>query len=191
MGGILATRIAIDPAYLTERDFYQTAVVDRLELTDDQWAVVWPIIEEELKFPKINYMVYPLFYRKNLTAKELIAYEEDNYSFLSYQARARLQMDPGPCTYSEPTRTYIGLYPDDPYTRSLETQLKLWTYQFQQEYGYYQPLNALFFQSEQQMLDYVAHPDYESDPDRPGLCAGVSHYEDKNGGHRFKYHFTD
>jgi hypothetical protein len=26
------------------------------------------------------------------------------------------------------------------------------------------------------MHDYVAHEDYEKDPKRPGLCAGMSHY---------------
>jgi len=42
------------------------------------------------------------------------------------------------------------------------------------------------------MMDYVAHPDYENDPYRPGLCAGVSHYVKPNGnGHSFKIHLTD
>lgn len=100
-------------------------------------------------------------------------------------------MNPTPCTYTEPTRSFIGLFPEDEYTQALEQQLKLWTYQFQQEYGYYLPFNVLYFKSERQMMDYVAHPDYEVSEDRPGLCGGVSHYELEGGGHRFKYHFTD
>lgn len=31
------------------------------------------------------------------------------------------------------------------------------------------------------MMDYVAHPDYETDAYRPGLCAGVSHYAKADG----------
>ena len=42
------------------------------------------------------------------------------------------------------------------------------------------------------MMEYVAHPDYEQDENRPGLCAGVSHYPRKDGeGHEFKIHLTD
>jgi len=73
----------------------------------------------------------------------------------------------------------------------IEKQLMLWTYQYQTEFGYYVPLNVLYFNSEQQMMDYVANPNYEVDSDRPGLCAGVSHYELEGGGHQFKLLFTD
>ena len=41
------------------------------------------------------------------------------------------------------------------------------------------------------MMDYVADPNYELDNDRPGLCAGIAHYELEGGGHQFKLLFTD
>ena len=42
-------------------------------------------------------------------------------------------------------------------------------------------------------MDYVAHPDYDDyEKYRPGLCAGISHYEKPNGkGHSFKIHMTE
>lgn len=41
-------------------------------------------------------------------------------------------------------------------------------------------------------MEYVAHPDYEIDDLRPGLCAGMSHYARADGnGHEFRIHLTD
>jgi hypothetical protein len=55
-----------------------------------------------------------------LTADEDIAYEEDNYSFLGYQAGARNLLDPGPCIKKSPIRNFIGLFPKDNYTEMIE-----------------------------------------------------------------------
>eukprot|EP00347_Sterkiella_histriomuscorum_P006793 403351411 len=173
---ILIARQQIGIKYITEEEFYRQAVVDKLDLTPEQWDVVGPLIEEELKFPKVNYMLYPMYYKKGYSAEQLIAYEQINYSFLSYEGRARNQIDPGPCSKRDP----------------LQTQLGLWSYQYQTEYGYFIDFKALYFNSEEQMMEYVAHPQYEKESQRPGLCAGVSHYPRSDAqGHEFKIHLTD
>ncbi|CDW85063.1 abc transporter family protein [Stylonychia lemnae] len=201
MGLILMARIQISKTYKSEQDFYYEKIVTplRAQMTDEQWAIVGPVFEEELKFPKVNFMMYPFYYGKGKTADEAIQYEEDNYSFLGYQAGARNVIDPSPCIKRAPLRSYIGLFPKDNYTEMIERQLKIWMFQLDYSttgrYAYENQIynfNVLYFDSEEQMLEYVAHPDYEKDQYRPGLCAGISHYPKPNGeGHSFKIHMTD
>ena len=42
------------------------------------------------------------------------------------------------------------------------------------------------------MFAYVSDKDYEIDPNKPGLCAGFSHYMNKDEtNHTWKFHFDD
>ena len=65
-------------------------------------------------------MIYPMYYGKGMSADDVIEYEEDNYSFLGYQASARNLLDPGPCIKKSPIRNFIGLFPKDKYTQMIE-----------------------------------------------------------------------
>jgi hypothetical protein len=49
----------------------------------------------------------------------------------------------------------------------------------------------MYFDSEEDMMNYVSGPDYET-ADMPGLCFGISHYSSEDGNsHTFKFHFID
>ena len=48
----------------------------------------------------------------------------------------------------------------------------------------------MYFDSEQEMIDYVSNPKYEIDSNKPGLCMGISHYASGDN-HAFKFHFED
>lgn len=41
--------------------------------------------------------------------------------------------------------------------------------------GFFASFYPKYFNSEQEIIDYVSHPDYEVDEERPGLCASIVH----------------
>lgn len=60
------------------------------------------------------------------------------------------------------------------------------------EYGYFLSFIVKYFDTEQDMYDYVSSDDYERNDTIRGLCAGISyHTEDDGNSHYFKFHFDD
>jgi hypothetical protein len=50
-----------------------------------------------------------------------------------------------------------------------------WEYQWRGESGYFITMYGLFFESEEDIKDYMNHPEYGKADDRPMLCAGISY----------------
>jgi len=79
---------------------------------------------------------------------------------------------------------------------SIAKQLKKWTLLWKRQYGYRLDLEYKFFDSTQDMYDYVKHEMYMVDVEkRIGLCFGISYSEETDGDgyteHRFDLHFDD
>lgn len=51
-------------------------------------------------------------------------------------------------------------------------------------------MQPIFFNSEEEIMNYVTNPLYEKHPDFPGLCAAIS-YTGVGDDHVFKFHFDD
>ncbi len=52
---------------------------------------------------------------------------------------------------------------------------------------------GLFFETEKDIEEYMAHPDYGIADDRPKLCAAISYKRGAGGesDHNFKLHYVD
>jgi len=52
---------------------------------------------------------------------------------------------------------------------------------------------GLFFDSEQELKDYMSDPEYGKNEDMPYMCAGISYQQGPGGpdDHEFKLHYND
>jgi hypothetical protein len=120
------------------------------------------------------YMHYPLVY--DPVNRNHVFLEKQRFEFLGKTGSGRYQFDPSHCSKVRGgLRMFFGMSPRNELTEELLRQLMTWAYQWRFEAGYFNTFYALWFNTEQELLDYINHPDYEMVDDRPGLCAAVSH----------------
>jgi hypothetical protein len=52
---------------------------------------------------------------------------------------------------------------------------------------------GLFFETEEELVEYMEHPEYGKIQERPLLCAGISHSQGPGGpdDYQFKMHYND
>ena len=86
--------------------------------------------------------------------------------------------------------------PKNDLTESIAFQIDGWKNLYKRDYGYSLDLDYKFFESKEEMFDYVEHTEYMKDiENRVGLCFGVSYSEEIYGDgfteHKFELHFDD
>ena len=62
--------------------------------------------------------------------------------------------------------------------------------QWRANFGYFIVLQIKYFNSTEEMMEYVQSPDYDK-PFHPGLCMGLSHVVHGPSDHEFLLHFND
>ena len=135
--------------------------------------------------------------RLDLTYEE--KWIESENAFAGVVPRTRLFFIPRSCFWTgnyATQRQIIGLAPRNKYTESIAFQIRKWVIMWKREYGYLLDLSWKYFDSKEEMFEYVEHPSYMKDfENRKGLCFGISHNEieseDGFTEHTFEFHFDD
>ena len=82
--------------------------------------------------------------------------------------------------------------PENEFTKEIERQILHWRYLWKEEYGYYLSLNIKYFETQEEMFEYVRHPEYMEDVhEKVGLCFGISYEKGEYNEHVFNMHFDD
>ena len=69
--------------------------------------------------------------------------------------------------------------------------LRITAFQMRGEFDYFVIMYGLFFETEQDILDYVSDPLYDQETDMPALCAAISYSKGDDGSLNFKFHYYD
>jgi len=131
------------------------------------------IMVETKEISDATYIHYPMTYDPKTYNHSKT--ERVRYDFLSRAALGRYQFDPAQCTRVKDPRVIFALSPRNELTEEVLTQIMTWEYQWRGESGYFITMYGLFFESEQDITDYMNHPEYGKADDRPALCAGISY----------------
>ena len=142
---------------------------------------------------------YPLVEEKRLKLRLEETWMEETYGFAGVIPRSRLMFIPKSCFWTGNFATqkrFVGLAPRNEYTESVAWQLERWMTLYKRQYGFRLQLEWKFFDSKEDMFEYVEHKEYMIDiENRVGLCFGISYSEETSGDgfteHKFELHFDD
>lgn len=123
---------------------------------------------------------------------------ETNFAFAGVIPRTRLFFLPKACYWTgnwETQKQIVGLTPRNHFTMEIERQLNFWQNTWTLQKGYYLRIFVKYFDSTEEMFDYVKDPDYMVDSDdHRGLCFGISmtqSFEFGSKDYNFHFHFDD
>jgi hypothetical protein len=123
-------------------------------------------------------MHYPFLEMGGMSINAEREYMVNNYGFSGVIPRSRRFFLPKACFYTgnvSSQKMYVGLAPKNKFTKNAYHELELWMWLRRKENGVNLLYRPKYFDTEEQMMEYVNHPDYMTTKDRKGLCFGITH----------------
>lgn len=136
---------------------------------------------------------YPLLESPHLSTREEEDFMEDNYSFAGVIPRSRLFFIPRSCFWTGnywTQKQWVGLAPRNAFTEDVAENIKRWRWLYEDSDGFYLQLKPMFFDTREEMMAYVEHPEYMTSEERRGLCFGI-HMSQEGSAYDFEMMFED